>query len=89
MDASTIELCLSVFPWTEFRSTKGTIKLHVGLYHDGYFPEFATITDGKTSDIEVGRTIEFPKGSMVAIDRGYNDYAWYNKLTENGIFFVT
>jgi len=41
-----------------------------------------------TADIEVGRTLEFPKGSMVAIDRGYNDYAWYNQLTERGIFFV-
>ena len=89
MDASTIDLCLAVFPWADFRSTKGAIKLHVGLNHDGYLPQFATITDGKTSDIEVGRTLEFPKGSMVAIDRGYNDYAWYNQLTEKGIFFVT
>jgi hypothetical protein len=89
LDASTIDLCLSVFPWADFRSTKGAIKLHVGLNHDGYLPEFVTITDGKTSDIEVGRTLEFPKGSMVAIDRGYNDYAWYNQLTGKGIFFVT
>ena len=88
-DASTIDLCLSVFPWADFRSTKGAIKLHVGLNHDGYLPEFVTVTDGKTSDIEVGRTVEFPKGSMVAIDRGYNDYAWYNQLTGKGIFFVT
>ena len=89
LDASTIDLCLSVFPWADFRSTKGAIKLHVGLNHDGYLPEFVTVTDGKTSDIEVGRTLEFPKGSMVAIDRGYNDYAWYKQLTEKGIFFVT
>jgi len=89
LDASTIDLCLSAFPWAEFRTTKGAIKLHVGLNHDGYLPEFVTITEGKTSDIEVGRTLEFPKGSMVAIDRGYNDYDWYNQLTEKGIFFVT
>ena len=89
LDASTIDLCLSVFPWADFRTTKGAIKLHVGLNHAGYLPEFVTVTDGKTSDIEVGRTVEFPKGSMVAIDRGYNDYAWYNQLTEKGIFFVT
>ena len=89
LDASTIDLCLSVFPWADFRSTKGAIKLHVGLNHDGYLPEFVTVTDGKTSDIEVGRTLEFPTGSMVAIDRGYNDYAWYKQLTEKGIFFVT
>lgn len=88
-DASTIDLCLSAFPWADFRSTKGAIQLHVGLNHDGYLPEFVTIPDGKTSDIEMGRTLEFPQGSMVAIDRGYNDYAWYKQLTEKGIFFVT
>src|SRR5210317_774545 len=89
LDASTIDLCLSAFPWANFRTTKGAIKLHIGLNHAGYLPEFVTITDGKTSDIEVGRALEFPKGSMVAIDRGYNDYAWYNQLTGKGIFFVT
>jgi putative transposase len=89
LDASTIDLCLSAFPWANFRTTKGAIKLHVGLNHAGYLPEFVTITDGKTSDIEAGRALEFPRGSMVAIDRGYNDYAWYNQLTEKGIFFVT
>ncbi|WP_375541119.1 hypothetical protein [Nitrosomonas sp.] len=54
MDASTIDLCLPVFPWADFRSTKGAIKLHVGLNHNGYLPEFAVITDGKTSDVENG-----------------------------------
>ena len=76
LDASTIDLSLSVFPWADFRSTKGAIKLHVGLNHNGYLPEFAVITDGKTSDIEVGRTLAFPTGSIVAMDRGYMDYAW-------------
>ena len=89
LDASTIDLCLSVFPWAEFRTTKGAIKLHVGLNHDGYLPEFVTVTDGKDHDVTVGRTLQFPKGSIVAVDRGYNDYGWYNQLTENGIFFVT
>jgi putative transposase len=89
LDASTVDLCLSVFPWASFRSTKGAVKLHVGLNHDGYLPEFVTITEGKTSDIEMGRTLAFPSGSIVAVDRGYNDYDWYNQLTEKGIFFVT
>lgn len=89
LDASTIDLCLSAFPWAGFRSTKGAVKLHVGLNHDGYLPEFVTITEGKTSDVEVGRTLTFPKGSIVAIDRGYNDYSWFNSLTDKGIFFVT
>ena len=89
LDASTIDLCLSVFPWAEFRTTKGAIKLHVGLNLRGHIPEFVTVTDGKVGDVTVGRTINFPKGSIVAIDRGYNDYIWYNQLTEKGIFFVT
>lgn len=89
LDASTIDLCLSVFPWATFRTTKGAIKLHVGLNHSGHIPEFVTITDGKVGDVTVGRTLDFPKGSIVAIDRGYNDYAWYNQLTKKGIFFVT
>ena len=89
MDASTIDLCLSVFPWADFRTTKGAVKLHVGLNHEGYLPEFVTITDGKGHDVTVGRTLTFPKGSIVAIDKAYNDYAWYNQLTDKGIFFVT
>ena len=89
LDASTIDLCLSVFPWASFRSTKGAIKLHVGLNHDGYLPEFVTITEGKNSDVEMVRTLTFPSGSIVVVDRGYNDYDWYNQLTEKDVFFVT
>ena len=89
LDASTIDLCLSVFPWADFRTTKGAVKLHVGLNHAGYLPEFVTITEGKTHDVRVGRMLQFPKGSMVAIDKAYNDYAWYKQLTDKGIFFVT
>lgn len=89
LDASTIDLCLSVFPWADFRTTKGAIKLHIGLNHAGYLPEFVTVTEGKNHDVTVGRTLEFPRGSIVAIDKGYNDYAWYKQLTDKGIFFVT
>jgi len=89
LDASTIDLCLSVFPWADFRSTKGAVKLHVGLNHKGYLPEFVTVTEGKTADITVGRTLEFPKGSVVVIDRAYIDYEWFKQLTDKGIFFVT
>lgn len=89
LDASTIDLCLSVFPWADFRTTKGAIKLHIGLNHAGYLPEFVTVTAGKNHDVTVGRTLEFPKGSIVAIDKGYNDYTWYKQLTDKGVFFVT
>jgi hypothetical protein len=89
LDASTIDLCLSAFPWADFRTTKGAIKLHVGLNHAGYLPEFVTITEGKKHDITVGRMLNFPKGSIVAIDKAYNDYDWYKQLTDKDIFFVT
>nr|WP_269449620.1 IS4 family transposase [Acidihalobacter aeolianus] len=80
---------MSVFPWADFRTTKGAIKLHVGLNHAGYLPEFVTVTEGKNHDVIVGRTLAFPKESIVVIDKGYNDYTWYKQLTERGIFFVT
>jgi hypothetical protein len=89
LDASTIDLCLSAFPWADFRKTKSAVKLHVGLNHAGYLPEFVAITEGKKHDVKVGRMFNFPKGSIVAIDKGYNDYAWYKQLTDKGIFFVT
>lgn len=62
LDASTIDLCLSVFPWADFRTTKDAIKLHVGLNHAGYLPEFVMVTEGKKHDVTVGRTLEFPQG---------------------------
>jgi hypothetical protein len=89
LDASTIDLCLSAFPWADFRTTKGAVKLHVGLNHAGYLPEFVTITEGKKHDVTVGRMLHFPKGSIVAIDKAYNDYAWYKQLTDKDISFVT
>ncbi|WP_345427254.1 IS4 family transposase [Halioxenophilus aromaticivorans] len=89
LDASTIDLCLDVFPWATFRSTKGAIKLHVGLDHSGYLPTFMTVTDGKAHDVTVGRTLKLPKQSIVVFDRGYTDCKWYNLLDNNDIFFVT
>lgn len=89
LDASTIDLCLSMFPWADFRTTKGAIKLHVGLNHDGYLPEFVSITDGKCADVTAGRKVNFPKGSIVVMDKGYNDYQWYKQLNDKEIIFVT
>jgi len=89
LDSTTIDLCLSVFPWAKFRSTKGAVKLHVGLNQAGYLPEFNCITDGKTHDVIAGKTLDFPTGSIVAIDRAYTDYSWYNTLNNKGIYFVS
>lgn len=89
LDASTIDLCLSVFPWADFRTTKGAIKLHLGLNHAGYLPEFVSVAEGNVHEVNIGKLLNFPKGSIIAMDKGYNDYNWYKKLTDKGIFFVT
>ena len=78
-----------MFPWVDFRTTKGAIRLHVGLNHAGYLPEFVTMTEGKNHDVTLGRVLNCPKGSIIAIDKAYNDYAWYKSLIDKGIFFVT
>lgn len=90
LDASTIDLCLSVIPWARFRTTKGAVKLHVGLLdHEGMLSSFLTIIDGKTHDITAARALQLPKGSIVVMDSGYTDYAWYNQMNSQDIFFVT
>lgn len=89
LDASTVDLCLSVYPWAKFKQTKGAVKLHVGIDHGGYLPSFMCITDGKTSDIEAARSLKLPGGSIIAADRGYVDLLWLNRLNRQGIFLVT
>lgn len=88
MDATTIDLCLSLFPWASFRKAKGGIKLHVAMNHKGNLPEFVTVTDARQHEVSKGRCVEFPKGSIVAFDRGYTDYEWYKSLSDEGIYFV-
>lgn len=88
LDSTLIDLSLSVFPWAHFCLGKAALKLHVGLDHRGYLPAFAAITHGHRSDLEVARTLAFPKGSIVVCDKGYMDYAWFKALTDKGIFFV-
>lgn len=91
IDASTIDLCLSVFPWAKFRTTKGAIKLHCLYDHSGALPTFLTITDGKRHDVRVVKDNTFPLSpdSIVSIDRAYIDYKWLNSLDEQGVWFVT
>lgn len=94
MDATFIQLCLSLFPWAEYRRTKGAVKLHMLYDHDGYFPAFAHITDGKGADAPVARQLlarseVLPEGSIVVFDRAYVDFALFATLIERGVFFVT
>lgn len=89
LDASVIDLCLAMYDWAKFRRTKGAVKLHLLLDHDGCLPCYAVITEGKTHEIRVARTLECPPGAIVAMDRGYVDYAFLDSLDERGVFFVT
>jgi len=89
LDATVIELCAGLFDWAKFRQTKGAVKLHLLLDHDGYLPVFAHITTGKVHEIKVAQTMFFPAGSIVAIDKGYIDYDLFWRWTESGVFFVT
>ncbi len=89
LDASTIDLCLSVFDWAKFRRTKGAVKLHLLLDHDGYLPCFAVITDGKVHEVRIAKTLAFPAGTVVVYDRGYNDYRLFGEWTESNVYFVT
>ncbi len=89
MDATVIDLCASAFPWAHFRQTKGAVKLHTILDHDGYLPVFMDITEGSRHEVKVAHEIEFPSGCIVTMDRGYFDYELFNKWDEQGVFFVT
>jgi hypothetical protein len=89
LDATVIDLCLSVFDWAKFRRAKGAIKLHLLLDHDGYLPTFCLMTEGRVHEINVARTLELPSGAVVVMDRGYVDYLWLDALDAQGVFYVT
>jgi hypothetical protein len=89
MDATVIDLCLSVFDWAKFRRAKGAIKLHLLLDHDGCLPTYCLMTEGRVHEINVARTLELPAGAVLVIDRGYVDYLWLDQLDAKGVFFVT
>lgn len=89
LDASLIDLSLKVFPWAHYALGKAAMKLHLSLDHAGHIPQFATITEGKVSDIEIGRTVQYAPGSIVVFDKGYTDYRWFKALNQQGVFFVT
>ena len=89
LDSTTVELCASMFDWAHWRQTKGAVKLHLLLDHEGYLPVFGHVTEGKTGDVKVAQRLDFPRGSIVALDRGYTDYFLFTRWTRQGVFFVT
>jgi hypothetical protein len=89
LDSTVIPLCLSVFNWASYTRTKGAVKLHTVLDNRSFLPCFAVMTDGKTSDIQVARGLKFEAGTILVMDRGYEDHRWWERLTQAGVFFVT
>ena len=89
LDSSTIDLCLNLFDWAPFRSTKAAIKLHTLLDLRGAIPAFIHISDGKLHDVNVLDMLRFEAGAFYVMDRGYLDFARLYALHQTGAFFVT
>lgn len=89
LDSSMVELCAESFDWARYKKTKGALKLHLVLDHDGYLPCYAVITEGRQADVKEARKIQFAPGTLVVFDRGYADYDWWLELTRSQVDFVT
>jgi hypothetical protein len=89
LDSTVIPVCLEMFDWAKYGKTKGAVKVHTVLDNRSIMPQYAVITDGKTADVTVARRLKFEPGTIVVMDRGYEDHAWWRKLTADGVFFVS
>jgi hypothetical protein len=89
LDATNIEMGLSVLGWAKPRRAKGAVKIHLLLDHDGYLPDYAKLTDGKTHEVNIGHELKLAPGSIVAMDRGYLDFKLLEKWDKDGMYFVT
>jgi len=88
LDSSTISLCLSLFDWAKYKTSKGAIKMHTLLDYDGNLPAYVNITDGKTADNKGAYEIPLLKRSVIVADRFYNDFSLLNVWDSNGVYFV-
>jgi hypothetical protein len=89
LDSTTIDLCLSLFPWARFRRRKGAVKLHTLLDLRGNIPCFVRISDGKVHDVTVLDHLPIGPGAFYVMDRGYVDFQRLYKFTQGAAFFVT
>lgn len=89
LDSTVIDLCLEVFDWARFRRAKGAIKLHLQLQDRGCLPCWALVTEGRTHDVRVAQGLSFDPGTIVVMDRAYNDYGMFGRWDAQGVFFVT
>lgn len=89
VDATVIDLCAETFDWARFRHTKGAVKLHLLLDHNGHLPCYAVITEGKKHELPVARQWSYEPGTILVFDRAYIDYDWFADLTQQQVHFVT
>jgi len=89
IDATTIDLCLSVFPWAKFRKTKAGIKLNVKLDHSGHIPTFVSVKTANTHEVHSVKEMDFKKGDVITFDKGYTDFKQFANYCNAGIYFVT
>jgi len=89
LDATTISLCLSLFPWAKFRRAKGGVKAHVLLDHDDYLPRYVLLSEAKKNDVKMADLFALNPGSIVAVDRAYCDFGLFARWSEQGVYFVT
>ena len=88
LDSTTIDLCLTLFPWADFRSTKAAVKAHTIIDLRGGIPVFVHITSGKVHDVKVLDLIHWPVGAIVVADRGYLDFSRLHSLHQRQVSFV-
>jgi len=89
LDATTIDLCLSLFPWALFRKRKGAVKLHTLLDLRGSIPTIVVITHGRVHEVNILDDIPIEAGAIYILDRGYTDFARLHKIHQSSAFFVT
>lgn len=89
LDATVLELCAAAFPWAAWQRSKGAVKLHCALDHDGYLPTMIVVTPAKRYETHVARRWTFAPGTILVFDRGYVNFAWFAELTRAGVMFVT
>jgi len=89
LDATTIDLCLSLFPWAPFRKTKAAVKMHTLLDLRGSIPTIVIITDGTTHEVNILDQINWEAGAIYLLDRGYLDFSRLYSIHHSGSFFIT
>jgi len=89
LDGSLLDASMKVFPWADYNRKRAAFELHLALDHDGLIPCFARITEGRISESQIARELNVPAGSVLVFDKGYNSHRWHNRLTEQGIYWVT